>query len=368
MPDNGGILVSPLDWGLGHAARLIPLIKVLLQQRQSVVLAAKGAQAALLAQAFPALPLMGLPDYQIEYSRQGSFWKTASQVPKILRAIRSEHEWLQAAAKQYPIKAIISDNRYGLWHPGIPSVILSHQLQVQLPPLLRACQGALQSQVYGLLRHFDECWVPDFPNGPSALSGSLGHPSTLPSLPVHYIGWLSRFAEGEPYSSRSFAYKAAVVLSGPEPQRTVFEQIILQQAQYLPDPLVVLRGLPGSSALPGAPANVALFNHLPAQQFEPLLLQSEFLISRGGYSTLMDAFTLGMNGIFVPTPGQTEQEYLCREMHRKEQAISFSQRKFHLKEAIQKASRFQFKPPKPSNDWSLHSFIGEWLRRCGLAE
>ncbi|HSC54597.1 MAG TPA: glycosyltransferase [Phnomibacter sp.] len=356
------ILVAPLDWGLGHATRCIPLIRQLLQQGCNVLLAADGPQAVVLQEAFPALPMLQLQGYGVQYSRKAVMWKVLSQVPAIVRAISLEHQWLQTVVKKHKIDLVISDNRYGLWSPHCKSILITHQLALPTPKGWGWTAGLLRKMLYKQIEQFTECWVPDIADSHASLSAALGHPTILPKLPVHYMGWLTRF-EPSTIASPAFAHKLIIILSGPEPQRTLLEQLVLAQLPFVKDAVLVVRGLPGATHLPDVPAHVTVVNHLPGEALQKAMEQAEYVVARGGYSTLMDAFTLRKKCIFVPTPGQIEQEYLCQKLQEHQAAICFSQAAFSLPEALLQAENFSFQLPSSTGAGGLANFVPTALQR-----
>ncbi len=337
---NKTILIAPLDWGLGHATRCIPIIRILIHKGCKVLLAADGASQKLLKTEFPQLEILKLKGYNIQYANKFVFLKLISQLFKIKAAIKYEHQWLQQVVIDKKIDLIISDNRYGLYHKNVPTVLITHQLRVLLPSYFKWAEGLLQKIVYGFVNKFSQCWVPDTVT--NNLSGKLGHPQKMPTLPVTYIGWLSRFIPAQ----LPIKYKAAIIISGPEPQRTILERKALEQLQTYNQPCALVRGLPNTTEeLQLANKQIAIYNHLPASQLQQLFLQAEFIISRTGYSTLMDAFTLGKKCILLPTPGQTEQEYLAIKLAENKQAIIANQSNFNLAELITKAYTFEYNLP-----------------------
>lgn len=356
-PDAPGprILVAPLDWGLGHATRCIPLVHHLRRRGATVLLAGAGKLAALLQKEFPDLPLLPLPGYDIRYPRSGRLMPLAMalQLPRIRRAIRHEHRWLQQAADAHRLDAIISDNRYGLCHPRLPSVLLTHQLQVQTG-WGEAADRLLQRLHYRFLERFTACWVPD---GAFRLAGRLSHPERMPKVPARYLGLLSRFAGG---AAAEPGAHLLVLLSGPEPQRSLFEQTLLPQLADHAGPVILVRGLPGlEEALP-LPAHIRVHNHLPAQALLSLLQEAEFVIARTGYSTVMDLAALSKKSILVPTPGQTEQVYLGRHLRRKGWALTMPQDRFRLSAALDLARSFPYRWPE-TNGHEMESVVDEFL-------
>jgi uncharacterized protein (TIGR00661 family) len=362
LANKRNILVAPLDWGLGHATRCIPLIAELVAHDCNVILAADGVQAAVLQEAFPHLTMLRLHGYGVKYSRKGVLLKIISQVPAIIRAVSKEHVWLQQIVKEHCIDLVISDNRYGLWSPGCSCVLITHQLVPAIPKSLQWANALLRKIMYQQIERFTECWVPDVADRASCLSGSLGHPPVLPGMPVHYMGWLTRFAKTST-AETLWKNKLLIVLSGPEPQRTMLEETLLKQLPAIKSPIFFVRGLPGETTFPSLPANIEVVNHLPAKALQAAMQQSEFVLARGGYSTLMDAFALQKKCIFVPTPGQTEQEYLCQLLQQKNAAICFAQSNFQLANALQQAATFSFELPIPADAGMLTAFVANALQR-----
>jgi uncharacterized protein (TIGR00661 family) len=340
------ILVAPLDWGLGHATRVIPIIRLLLERNCTVIIAAKGRTRELLEQEFPDLEYMELEGYGIQYSRKGWMlpFKIAAQVPHILSVIKKEHQWLQHAVADHSIDAVISDNRYGLYHHSIPTVLITHQLRIKTG-LSSLMDRFIQQFNYQQINKFVDCWVPDHEKG-LTLAGELSHPTLFPSVPVKYIGPLSRFTGLVKAEEKHLL----VILSGPEPQRTLWEEMIIHQLHAYKKPVILVRGLPGTVDLPVVPLFVQVFNHLPAQELENYIQGASLVISRCGYSTIMDVMTMQKKSILVPTPGQAEQEYLAEHLMQHNLALCIPQSKFRLAGALDLAAGFPYEQgPRSSN-------------------
>ena len=331
---NGGkarILVAPLDWGLGHATRCIPIIHELIKQGAEPFLAGERAQEELLRSEFPQLQFIPLTGYRVLYSKtaSGLVWKMMRQVPQLQNAIRMEQEWLQKAIRKYQLKAVISDNRYGLYNENVPCVFLTHQLLIKTGTG-KWIERLLQKKNYRYIKRFSECWVPDQP-GESNLAGELSHPRLLPQIPVKYCGLLTRMIhKGLPEKKGHLL----IILSGPEPQRTIFENKIIDQLSYYAGSATVVRGLPGNQNLVPSTNMIRFYNHLPSEDLNKEMEQAEFIVSRSGYSTLMDVMTLQKKCVFVPTPGQTEQEYLARYHAGKNGCNYMLQNSFNLNVAL----------------------------------
>lgn len=334
------VLISPMDWGLGHATRCIPLIHELLRQNCRVVLAASGAGKTVLEAEFPQLEMLTVPGYEIEYAASG--WglavKIVAQIPKLLSAIKKEQEWLGKVVEEKRINAVISDNRFGLYHPGIRSVFITHQLRIQAP--IGLAEQILQHINYRYIQQFDECWVPDVA-GEGNLAGELSHPVALPDLPVRFIGPLTRFSVQPQTTEGNYLL---LLLSGPEPQRSLLENRLLQDLEDYTEPVVLVRGLPGEAESISVAANVTVYNYLPAASLETVILGASLVVARCGYSTVMDLAALKKRSILVPTPGQTEQEHLAAHLMKANFAFCVEQKKFSLRKVLSLAAAFRYQP------------------------
>jgi uncharacterized protein (TIGR00661 family) len=330
------ILISPLDWGLGHATRCIPLIRYLLDSGAEVVLAGNGRSAALLVAEFPQLEFAGIPGYDIRYPSGGSMaLRILLSVPRILRGIQREHIALQELIQRCRIDAVISDNRYGLYSKEVPSVFIGHQIFIQSP-----LGGKLLSRIQmTYIQNFFRCWVPDH-EGAGNLSGRLSHTGPLPPF-CKFIGPLSRFAGMPTVAGKK--YDTVIVLSGPEPQRSILEAKIRLQAPSCKGSMLLIRGLPESTEEEQVGA-LDIVSHLPAAEMLAVMQSAEVLVGRSGYSSIMDASFLGKKCVFIPTPGQTEQQYLAIYHARQGNCVVYKQNNLDLTGSlaeVQSISGFQ---------------------------
>lgn len=332
------VLIAPLDWGLGHATRCIPIIKTFEKRGWEVLIAAETATEALLRKEFPHLRFLPLKGYRVVYSKRK--WtlgaKILLQLPRLLRTIRSEQAWLQSAIDEHGIDLVISDNRFGLYTDKVPCIFLTHQLQIRAP------FGWMEQQIktinYKYISRFTECWVPDAEV--NSLAGELSHPSELHPFPLRYVGPLSRFRK----QMAALRYKYAFILSGPEPQRSLFEKKILSGLKAADGEVLLVRGKPGSNENIAVAPNVTVYNHLEGAELEKALNSSEYIISRSGYTTVMEIAALQKRAVLVPTPGQTEQEYLAAYLMRRGLVYSVSQDKFSLPASLKQAASYSYVP------------------------
>lgn len=332
------VLIAPLDWGLGHATRCIPVIHALIANNFKVIVAAGGKQKKILQQEFPQLLFVELKGYEITYSKNKFFlpFKIAAQVPKILHAIQYEHAWLQTVIEQQQIDFVISDNRYGLYSTKLPSFFITHQLTIQTP--FGFLTKLVQRINYKYINRFTQCWVPDF-EGTQNIGGVLSHPEKLPSIPVHYLGALSRFQKN---STSNFTYKFCFLLSGPEPQRTLFENLILKDIHLLKSNCILLRGLPDCDDTIAVNENLAVHNHLSGTELNNVLNNSEYIVCRSGYTSIMELLALEKKAVLIATPGQTEQEFLAKHLMQQKLAYAIEQSNFNLLNMLEQVQQFNY--------------------------
>lgn len=330
MPAPLKILIAPLDWGLGHTTRCIPVIQYLQQLGHQVIAAAEGASARLLSDNFPGLLILPLRGYHIQYSKNKHTFTTkiVAQVPKLLKVIREEHQWLKVQQRLHGFDLVISDNRYGLYHNEVSNVVLTHQLQI------KSGKGNFADHVlrflhYRMLQRFTECWVVDEAGTPN-LSGDLAHPRVLPHN-AQYIGILSQFSQAtEGVLKDHTSNRILILLSGPEPMRSQLEQALLQQVQKLERyHFTIVAGNPLGEEL-SVPEHVHYHTHLNAANLQAELEKASLVICRSGYSTIMDLAVMGKKALLIPTPGQTEQEYLAQYLQEKNYFYYCPQHKLNL--------------------------------------
>ena len=342
MGNKKNILVCPLDWGLGHATRCIPIIQRLIDNGDNVIVAASGRALALLKTEFSKLIFIDFPGYNITYSgRNSMIWKMFVSIPKILAGIAREHKILKKIIHENNIEIVISDNRYGLWNHQVKTIFITHQVMVKCPKKLKLLEYPLYLiSVYFMNKYF-ECWIPDF-SGEVNLSDKLSHNLNLPSN-AHFIGPLSRFNKVNKNDSENFIYDLLIILSGPEPQRTIFEEILINQLKETILKTAMVRGITEDDKEYKIADHIKVFSHLDTEKLKEYFSCSELVICRSGYSSIMDLVALNKNAILVPTPGQTEQEYLAGYFRQKNIFYSVPQKDFDMIVAIEKSKKIRMK-------------------------
>lgn len=335
------VLIAPLDWGLGHATRCIPIIQEFLEQGAEVILASDGRAYQLLQREFPHAILELLPSYKVQYPTHNMIWNMILQAPKIIWAIWQEHWYLQKIIKKHQINFVLSDNRFGCFSKKIPSIFITHQINIQVPNIFLQLLVRALNRIF--LRQFAACWIPDVP-GEDRIAGNLSQANDLKNQ--KYIGILSRMQPLE----LPIRHDLLVVLSGPEPQRTRLEEAILQQLRDLPYTCLLVQGKPEESGNGGIGEwgnggmgdrrKVEIVPFLDAKSLNQAMATAEVIICRAGYSTIMDLAVLGKKAIFIPTPGQTEQEYLAKRLFEKQLFYYQKQTELNLAEALEKIHDF----------------------------
>jgi hypothetical protein len=394
------ILVAPLNWGLGHATRCIPLIRELQRQGATVILAADGAALDLLQREFPDLESHALPAYNIRYPFKSMVLSMALQMPKILRGCLGEYFWLKKFLKTRAVDAVISDNRFGFFSRQVRSVFITHQVQILVPN--RFLQRVVNWVNHFFIRRFDACWIPDFEHPKQNLAGDLAHfdanivgvtssHTDNKKLKIKYLGALSRM-KNYPIEKK---YDLAFVLSGPEPQRSflevkIWDEMIIwaENELALQIPSQVLgQSTPSVKKLkilfvrgakpqlnPSAKRStigrivqydkyldVELHDLLSSDILNQKMLESQLIICRSGYSSLMDLWQLGVPAVLIPTDGQTEQEYLAEKLHREGRFFSQKQRGFSLKTALDNAPNHRGFSDFPKENETLRQIVHEFL-------
>ena len=337
-------MVAPINWGLGHATRCIPLIKKLEEKGFTPIIASDGAALNLLKKEFPHLKAFELPSYNITYTSRGSLlkWKLLLDSPYILKNIKKEKQATRILVEKLNLHGIISDSRFGVRYKHLPNVFITHQLNV-----LSGNTTFLSSRLHQrYIKKYDECWIPDSPGTPN-LSGFLGHLKNSNDS-SKYIGIISRFNKEELLQK----YDYMVLLSGPEPHRSLLEEILLKELQKSQKNILFVRGVVKDDQPDGATPNMIIKNYLFGKELEQALNSSKVVIARSGYTTLMDLAKLGKKACLIPTPGQFEQEYLAERMTKLGFAPSCRQVDFDLEKLKNVENSSGLKDPRFICDYS----------------
>jgi len=322
------ILVSPLDWGLGHATRLIPVLKEL-ENNNDLVIGINKTTERLMKDHFPNAQFEEVPEYKIRNSKSGGFYSYVKLSNRIRKVKKQEELWVREYVQKNTVDLIISDSRFGFRSNHVKSIIISHQLKLKFPPIWKLLGNIAQRINKRWLSAFDEVWIPDNEN--HELSGELSEES---GLRTKFIGIQSRFLKKEFDREIAEPY-ILVIISGPEPQRSEMEHIILHQAPLIRQKVIIIGGKPENKMKDFDCANAHLYSYLDADELAAYITHADLVISRSGYSSLMDYHALGCENLFlIPTPGQSEQIYLAKRMKEKGICDFSYQKNFNLSEAL----------------------------------
>ncbi len=336
MKNPKRILVAPLNWGLGHATRCIPIINALLEHGHQPYIASDGVALALLQKEFPNLPYFELPPYKITYAEKGKNFKLKMvwDSPKILKAISKEKKAIKKLVNEHQLEGIISDNRLGAYYKKVPSVFITHQLNVLSGNTTWMSSKAHQK----IIKKFDACWIPDVKGKPN-LTGKLGHLKKT-KISIEYIGPLSRLEK----SSVGKLYDLMVLLSGPEPQRTFLEVKLLAELEDFEGNIIFVKGkidkVQTVEKIMRTKGTSTIYNFMQSKELEDVLNKSAKVLCRSGYTTVMDLAKLEKKAFFIPTPGQYEQEYLARRME-KQQLVPYSDQEYFKLDDLKRMDDFK---------------------------
>lgn len=323
---NKKILLAPLDWGMGHTARCVPLIKKLQQRNNHLVIACTIQQKQFLQQELDNVEYVNLFGYNISYSSVLPLWvKMLLQLPKLFSVLRRENKWLENYLKQNKTDVVISDNRFGFYNKSVESIFITHQLNVQASVFNKMINHVNRS----FIKKYNVCWVPDYAENEKRLSGILSDYNGQLKA-IEFIGPLSRFNKTEPQQKK---YEVLVLLSGPEPQRTLLEGKLVSAFLNTNYTIALVRGSRFKTERKTF-SNIHAIDIASSEQLQELFNSSRKIICRSGYSTLMDLHALGLKALLIPTPGQTEQEYLANYWQEKFGYTSIEQKRI-TKERIE---------------------------------
>jgi len=312
LNDKKNILICPLEWGLGHAARMIPVAKKLQEMNNNIFIGSGDEHLALFRAEMEGVRYINFSGFRPGYSRHfPQYFIMLLKTPLLLYHIILEHHRLKKIIRDNKIDIVISDNRFGLWNKNVTSVYVTHLPLIPLPKAFKLLEfiGALMHRA--VITQHSLCFIPDLPGGEN-VSGRLSHGVRLPDN-VRFTGIISRFiSSGEQKSDQISDFRHnTVILSGPEPQRGMLKQKLVSILSKKEPPTVVLEGRPDKENGILKSDNIICYNHLSAPQMTEMIKGSESIISRSGYTTIMDLIALNCSALLIPTPGQTEQEYLA---------------------------------------------------------
>ena len=349
------VLIAPLNWGLGHATRCIPIIKALHEYGHIPIIASDGIALDLLRKEFPYLKMLELPSYQIEYAKKGKHfkWKLLKSLPKMTAAILKEKKIVERWITEHDIDGIISDNRLGVHSKKVPSVFITHQLNV-----MTGNTTWITSKIHQyIIKKFTCCWIPDFEGIPN-LAGDLSHTKNK-KLNLKYIGPLSRMHK----KTVDDKYPLMIILSGPEPQRTLLEERLKGEIVSYPHPVLFVKGIIEKEQKKEQIHNTTYYNYMNSKQLEQAFNESSLVLCRSGYTSIMDLAELEKKAFFIPTPGQYEQLYLAEKLEREGIAPYALQDEFKIENLAEEKNYIGLTTSKDKKNWKELFEIFERLQR-----
>lgn len=304
---NKTILISALDWGGGHTTRCVSLIERLIKSGNRIIFAGNEEQNSFMKNEFKSIELEYLQGYEISLSsKQNTYFQIFRQLVKISRAIKNELLFVEQMVAKYNLDLILSDNRYGFRSKEVNSIFIGHQLNLELPFFKNWTNNVLSK----LVNKFDRVWIVD--DQTVNLSGRLSSTTRL-NIPYDYIGFLARFQT----EKRTKKYDYLIIISGPNPENGLFLKEIEKAIVRSKNSYVIVSKVKSEQKIKG----VDYFYAPSTKMMNNLLNESEVIISKAGYTTLMELYSLGKKAILMPTHGQFEQEYLAK--HIKEDVFTF---------------------------------------------
>ena len=312
MNKTNNILICPLEWGLGHAARMIPLARKLREMNNNIFIGSGEEHLSLFRNELPGLSYIKFTGFKPGYSHfLPQYLALFLRIPVLLYHIILEHFRLKRIIREHAIDIVISDNRFGLWNRNITTVYVTHMPLIPLPKALRFLEFIGIILHRAVIKKYSLCFIPDLP-GELNVSGRLSHGIKLPGN-VRYTGILSRFITygPSPHENPIIFRHNTVILSGPEPQREILKHKLVTLLKDKKPITVMLEGKPGKTSEIVRSGNITFYNHLPNSEMREMITGSESIITRSGYSTIMELISLNCSALLIPTPGQTEQEYLA---------------------------------------------------------
>jgi UDP:flavonoid glycosyltransferase YjiC (YdhE family) len=330
LSSKRNILICPLEWGLGHAARMIPLAARLRELGNNIIVGAGEEHLALFRKEMSGIGLIDFPGFKPGYSRYlPQYLALLLKTPLLLYHIIREHSRLKKIISENKIDLVISDNRFGLWNKEVKTVYITHLQLIPLPKVLFFLEFIGVFLHRAVIKKYDHCFIPDLP-GDLNVSGRLAH-GVRPPDNIRFIGILSRFTgivPDELGNPAKFRHNT-VILSGPEPQRGILREKLSEILKDKEPPAVFLGGRPDRNSEAESRNNIVWYNHLRAPEMKALITGSDSIITRSGYTTIMELISLNCSALLVPTPGQTEQEYLASYLEGKGWFTSVTQKKLN---------------------------------------
>lgn len=304
--------------GLGHATRTLAIVKFYLKNRYTITIVSEGNALAFLRRELEKenVEFLSLPDYP-PLQREGKLRYLIADLFRTAKMIRKEHAFLEKLlrAREDSYEFVFSDGRYGFYSSRIPSFLLSHQISFHMPPFLSWMRRVAEYANYRYFKKFDTIFIPDFKERPKSLAGDLSHARILSRLPHHYVGYMSSYEYMNVPEDIDYLFIIAGFL---KEHRHSFIEKLIEEAKKLPGKKVFVLGDTSKETVERLPEhNIEIRSFATEPLRSELFNRARVIVSRSGYTTVMDLAALGKRAVLVPTPHQTEQEYLGQYLSEK---------------------------------------------------
>lgn len=334
------IFISPLEWGTGHATRLIPIIRSLKKSNNNEIIIGTNKYERLYKYLFPDIEIVKVPKFDIIY-RKKTLLSVISYLPRFIKFIRKDKKFINDFLIKNKLDIIISDNRYGMYHSDTYNVIITHQLNIILNGFSRLFSFIVRYRIKKYIAKFDECWVPDIGNIKINLTGSYSYHKTFRNSNIKYVGILSQFDDETILPSAGEEINLLVMLSGPENHRTLLENIIIDNLVKYNIEATIVRGVKGKDT-PVYMDKITLYDFVYAEKYVELIKKAKYIICRAGYTSIMDLIILNKKALLIPTPDHPEQEFLAKRLYKLGYFPYMTQKEFNLKKALEVLNNFNF--------------------------
>ncbi len=349
------ILYGLCTWGLGHMTRSLPIMRRLVEDGHELIIYTSHRPLIALKKEFGnRCKYVESMMYPSPYTKNGTFGLRVSlMMPSIINAIIKEHKDVLRISQDLDVDVFISDSKYGVYDRDKPSFLIFHQLRYIPPNFLKIIRNKTERFNYFFRNSFKKFIVPDFPEN-DGITGDLAHNLMYISPnQIEYIGILSDYEKMNVEQDIDYL----ISLSGREPNRTMLEDKIISQLGSIKGKTVLVRGTPETVKKLDIPG-VEVYDYAGKGLRDQLMNRSKFVIARSGYSTIMDMAELNKKGLLIPTPGQTEQEYLGEYLSKKNYFYSVSEEQISLERDIQMAKSYKgYTPP-----WSTKESVDRFMK------
>jgi uncharacterized protein (TIGR00661 family) len=325
------IIYGVCSWGLGHATRSLPVIRKLIAEKNKLTVISNGRSLELLKKELgDAAEYFDIPDYPMLVSENTRQFLAKSMVywPVFIKRIEDGLSALQKILDQKQYDCIVSDARYDMYSKNIPSFFISHQMRIMNPLRIKMFERAMERFNLFFFKRYVGVIVPDYKE--ENLSGDLSHNlKRIDEDMIHYVGVLSDFTKRSMIKDIDYL----ISISGPEPQRSILEEKLSSQVNELEGNIVMTLGKAEKYSVVKK-KHLTTYSFVTKELREELLNKAKLVVSRSGYSTIMDVAVVGTKALFIPTPGQIEQEYLSKYHNELGTFYSVSQDAIHLKSDV----------------------------------